>query len=110
MICLNCGFCCVKYDVIIVSPTVSYNPNLILRELDIKYFIHKPCDKICPHLYLDNNIYKCKLHEYNWYKETPCHDYSQVEYNKNCFCRTGKGIRDKIINFKVESYPILEVI
>jgi len=52
MECLNCSYCCIKYDVIIINPEFV---NEITEEnffelTDEKYFSHKQCDKPCPYL------------------------------------------------------------
>ena len=45
--------------------------------------------KPCRHLKGDKpGNYSCAVHDYSWYKETPCHEHTQVEHT-NSPCRTG---------------------
>ena len=85
MICLQCGYCCKNYLVAIVN-----DPKLGIIESNI---IIKP-ENTCPHLEKFDDKYICKIHEYEWYKETPCFDHSQIE-NINEECRIGKYLINK---------------
>lgn len=40
--------------------------------------------------------YSCAVHNYLWYKKTPCYDFTQVEPNKETPCRIGEYILRKI--------------
>jgi hypothetical protein len=84
MICLRCGYCCIKYSVAIVK-----NPELELSESNIQF---KLSDKRCPHLIGDKSgELSCKLHGYDFYKDTPCFNHTQTEF-KNSNCRLGEYI------------------
>lgn len=109
MKCLNCGFCCVKYDVMIIHPDKAYNENMIIEDLDPKYIIHKGYDIICPHLDIINNKSYCKIHKYNWYKLTPCYQFSQIESNEESLCRVGNAISNQQIKFKLNDFKRMEL-
>lgn len=82
MICLRCGYCCKNYDVIIVD-----KPELGIVENNL---IHKPSGMPCKHLLGDKpGEYSCAIHDFSWYKETPCYSHGQIE-QKNSNCRIGE--------------------
>ena len=82
MKCLRSGFCCINYDVIIVS-----NPELGIVQDNLE---HKPTGQPCKHLKGEiPGQYICSIHHYDWYKETPCFDYGQIEDHESN-CRTGE--------------------
>jgi len=86
VICLRCGYCCIRYDVIIVD-----NPDLGIVDGNL---IHKPGDERCKHLRGDKpGEYSCAVHEYPWYKETPCFQFTQIEA-ENSACRVGQYVLD----------------
>lgn len=86
MICLRCGYCCKKYLVAIVN-----NPEKGLQEDNI--IIHNGDGTACPHLSGDaSGEYSCKVHNFPWYKDTPCFDHGQVEKDINTPCRMGEYI------------------
>lgn len=90
MICLNCGLCCIQFDVVIISPEYA-------REgLDVedgptmeKACIIKKGRDVCPHLFWDGDQSRCMIHHYSWYETTPCYAYGQIESNPRQFCRSG---------------------
>ena len=82
MICLQCGYCCMNLFVTIVD-----NPELGIVEGNFHTYTEP---ERCKHL-RGNKIgeYSCAIHNYPWYKDTPCYDYTQIETaNRNC--RTGE--------------------
>jgi len=85
MICLRCGYCCHKLSVMIIN-----DPRIGVSEGNIIF--HEGNGERCKHL-IGNRIgdFSCVLHEYMWYQETPCYQYSQIE-QKNSYCRIGKAI------------------
>jgi len=86
MICLRCGYCCVHYDVVIVA-----DPAKGISDGNLK---HKRCGERCPHLRgAKFGKFSCAIHGRKWYKDTPCHDYTQIEA-KNSPCRMGVHLRD----------------
>jgi hypothetical protein len=90
MICLRSGYCCIKLEVIIVD-----NPEL---GLTYENLIPKHTDEKCKHLIGDKpGFYSCAIHDYPWYKETPCYQYTQVEH-KNSNCRMGEFVLKNKIN------------
>lgn len=86
MVCLRCGYCCKKYLVPIIK-----EPDKGL--LDENIVIHKGDGTPCPHL-LGNEPgkYSCKVHNYPWYKDTPCFAHGQFEKDENTYCRLGEYI------------------
>ena len=96
MICLKCGYCCVKYGVVII------NPKYINEELDFedpdfeKKLQFKESDKWCPHLIEKSKfIYSCKIHKKPWYKNTPCFNHTQIESSDISKCRMGNYVNGK---------------
>lgn len=91
MICLHCGYCCTHLSVVIVD-----NPKLGIQEGNL---IHHAGNGPCKHL-IGNypGEYRCVIHNEEWYKETPCFQYTQIEPTIDTFCRIGlskmKGIDD----------------
>ncbi len=99
MICVNCGMCCVDYDVIIINPkAISKDGNVNLN--DDKSYIHKGSGKACPHLYWDDEKSQCHIHNYEWYKKTPCYDFGQIESSKDDICRIGYYLVDNNLHKK----------
>ena len=85
MICLHCGYCCKNYFVAIVD-----NPKLGILQDNI--ISHLGDGTPCKHLVgTEPGKYKCAIHQYSWYKETPCFGHSQIE-RKNSNCRMGEYI------------------
>jgi len=82
MICLRSGYCCINFDVLIVN-----DAELGISEDNI---IHKPYGVKCKHLEFDkNNVASCLVHDKEWYKDTPCFEFTQIEYS-NSNCRLGE--------------------
>jgi hypothetical protein len=98
MVCLRCGYCCFGYDVIIVDPKVITKTFKLHSDLS-EELIHKPCNQFCPHQTWDKDTSICKLHQFKWYKQTPCFQHSQLEA-KNTNCRLGEYLRKKYSNMK----------
>lgn len=93
MVCLRCGYCCISLSVIIIRPeSVKY--DLFIEELAFEAFMHKPSGYACPNLAWDRVDKKaiCLIHDYPWYKYTPCFSHSQIERSQNNYCRIGKHI------------------
>jgi hypothetical protein len=83
MICLRSGYCCTFLDVVIIN-----NPKLGLVDGNA---IHKPTGVKCQHLLGDTpGHHACALHDYDWYKETPCYDFTQIESDPSNSCRLGE--------------------
>ena len=83
MKCFRCGYCCISLDVIIVNA-----PELGIVEDNL---IHKASGIKCPHLKGEiPGEYKCLIHTYNFYKETPCFTHNTDVIGKEC--RLGKHI------------------
>jgi len=88
MICNNCGLCCVDYDVIIVDPKAIQKDGIV-DLTNVKNYIHKSGYDPCPHLGWKGNTSLCVIHKYDWYKQTPCYQFTQVE-DGNQICRLGE--------------------
>ena len=83
MKCLRCGYCCIQYEVNIVD-----NPELGVIESNLKA---KYTGERCQHLRGDvPGKYSCAVHNYSWYKQTPCYQFGQVELSENDPCRIGE--------------------
>lgn len=90
MKCLRSGYCCIHYDVMIVD-----DPELGIVENNV---IHKSTGEKCKHLGGDGpGQYFCKIHDYPWYKDTPCYNHSQIEH-QNLNCRIGEYSLRKLSN------------
>ena len=54
---------------------------------------HSGDDKTCKHLEVDEfGESSCLIHQYPWYKETPCFSHGQIESSENDPCRVGEYI------------------
>ena len=94
MICLRCGYCCKNYLVGIVD-------DLEKGPVPGNFTVSKGGGVPCKHLQGNKpGEYTCLAHNYPWYNETPCYDFSQVEYSKDSLCRMGvyvlNGFKEKI--------------
>ena len=82
MICLKCGYCCIKYFVTIIK-----NPAKKLTHSNI---VIKPSDKRCKYLKgSKSGKLSCKIHHLSLYKHTPCFSHNQTEFD-NSNCRLGE--------------------
>ena len=112
MICLNCGYCCMMLDVIIISPKAIDTLNITsLSEIPYDEFEklteHKETGIACPHLTYENDKYLCRIHDKPWFKETPCHRHVQIE-DSNSNCRTGNYINSDGNFLKIKLKQIFE--
>ena len=84
MICLRCGYCYKNHCVVIIDDPEKgiVDDNLIVRDGD---------GTPCKHLTEDNEDCSCLLHDYPWYKDTPCFAHGQIEQS-NTNCRLGEYI------------------
>ena len=90
MICLRCGYCCIKYDVVIIHPKYIHEPIDVLDKSVMEKFMIKRGGKWCPHLEeINKHTFSCKVHDKPWFKNTPCFDYSQIEQAELDKCRMG---------------------
>lgn len=96
MICLNCGYCCVYHDVIIIHPDYINQINVV-DDINMHTLMHKPSQTVCPHLYKDNGKLLCQIHHKPWYNSTPCANHTQIE-SGNTECRLGRYVIDNNIN------------
>ena len=84
MKCLRCGYCCKHCWVdIIDDPSLGYEESNLIE--------HPGLGRSCKHLLGDKpGEYACAVHEYPWYKETPC--YRHGLKNGEGPCRLGTKI------------------
>jgi len=102
MICLRCGYCCIAYDVIIISPEFV-QPKINFDNPEISHkLIHKKCGEICPHLRWEENKAVCSIHHYEWYKDTPCFRHEQIESSPKSLCRLGEYFQKEGICIKTK--------
>ena len=88
MRCLRCGHCCKSYMVIIVN-----DPE---KGVDPDNFIFHEGGRRCKHLQGKKpGKYSCVLHDYPWYKETPCFKHGQIKQSLNDPCRLGEYILER---------------
>jgi len=88
MICLRCGYCCKYHWVMIIK-----DPEKGIREDNI--IEHLGQGEPCIHLGGDRpGEYFCKVHDKDWYKDTPCYSHGQIEKG-NTACRLGSHILAK---------------
>ena len=82
MLCLQCGYCCHHFLVMIVDdPSKEISDDNIIAHMG---------DGPCKHLRGDTpGEYSCAVHDCEWYDSTPCHEYGQIESDPNFPCRTG---------------------
>ena len=92
MKCLQCGYCCIYYDVMIIAPH-EVKEDLVIDSKHSFEVIPKRSGKECPHLRWEENKAVCSIHHYKWYKDTPCFHHGQVEKRATEFCRIGAGIQ-----------------
>lgn len=89
MQCLRCGYCCHHLSAIIVD-----DPQL--GPCDGNLILHAGGGERCQHLQGDTpGKYSCRVHNYEWYEETPCFDFGQVE-SSDSPCRLGKCQMEKL--------------
>ena len=81
MICLRSGYCCINYDVMIVD---DLSKGIIKDNI-----VHKSSGVECKHLKFNGLEAECLAHNEDWYKETPCFEFTQIE-SKNTNCRVGE--------------------
>ena len=86
MICLRCGQCCKTYMVVIVD-----DPEKGLVEDNL---VGYKGDSRCQHLQGDEpGGHSCAVHDYPWYKETPCFQHDQIG-QPGAECRLGRFLLD----------------
>jgi Fe-S-cluster containining protein len=100
MICLRCGYCCINLSVIIIHPDYIQK-ELKFENLPEKAFMLKFDGELCPHLAFEDKKAICKIHHFDWFKDTPCHQHTQIEQSKDCNCRMGEYLlKENISVFK----------
>lgn len=93
MICLRCGSCCTDMSVMIINPKYVHM-KIILDDYIGDYpedlVILKDTGIECPHLVRRaNNNCTCAIHHLDFYKYTPCYEFSQIERSAQNSCRIG---------------------
>lgn len=77
MECNKCGYCCIRYDVIV---PVDPDKGFVAGNLT-----HKPSGKMCHHSLPDGT---CAIHEKDYYKNMSCFHY---DYGDGNLCETTPG-------------------
>lgn len=86
MKCLRCGYCCKYFCVVIVN-----DPQNGIRKDNLIF--HDGDGTPCKHLIGDRpGNYSCAIHNYPWYKDTPCFQHGQMEVNEFDKCRMGEYV------------------
>ena len=86
MNCLRCGTCCIKYCVVIVD-----DPDLGISESNL--ISRTGLEGPCKHLRGSGpGKYSCAVHDRNWYSDTPCFQFTQVEGSTDTPCRIGMAV------------------
>jgi len=89
LICLRCGYCCIRCFVVIVN-----DPDKGIVEGNL--IAHKGLDTKCKHLIGDTpGQYSCAIHDKPWYEDTPCFSHGQIESSPDAPCRMGVHILPK---------------
>lgn len=85
MKCLRCGHCCLTMLIIVVK-----DPEKVTTTRPVEdNLLALDGTKKCPHLQgAGPGQYSCAIHEYPWFEETPCGQFTQVE-RTNSPCRLG---------------------
>jgi len=92
MKCLRCGRCCF-YMVVVIAPE-AVKPDLDVYHLKEEDVICLDGSETCPHLSFVNDEAVCAIHDYDWFKDTPCGSFTQeVESNSDSVCRIGQFMR-----------------
>ncbi len=100
MICLRCGYCCINLSVVIIHPDFIQE-ELCVDDLPEEAFKLKLDGEVCDYLTFKNNKAICKIHHLNWFKYTPCHEYTQIAPTKDYNCRMGEHLlKENISVFK----------
>lgn len=87
MICLHCGYCCIKYPVAIVKNDIGNLSTTTESNIEMKQG-----EKKCPHLQgTEPGKLSCAIHHFPWYSETLCASHSQFE-TKETNCRIGEHL------------------
>jgi len=88
MVCLKCGYCCI-YDMVVIID----DPEKGVIESNM---VVKSSGKRCKHLRgSEPGKYSCVVHDYPWYKRTPCFAYGQIESRVDDVCRMGEYVINK---------------
>ena len=91
MICTHCGICCIDYLVIVIKPEYICETIEEFNNLTEEAFMGKKDFQPCPHLTWEHGLSRCAIHDYDWYKLTPCYEFTQTE-DSNCICRLGEWV------------------
>jgi len=93
MKCLQCGRCCF-YLVTIIKPEFIKR-NLDIDSLPEEALLTLDGSTKCPHLLWDNDKAVCKIQHYDWFKDTPCGQFTQeIEESADSLCRTGVWMKN----------------
>ena len=96
MKCLRCGYCCVSYDVIVPLKAAPENPNEWDNGME-EYAKHKPTGEACWNLIYDIETREasCLIHDEDFFADSPCDQFGQIERKKTDVCRMGEYILNR---------------
>jgi len=77
--------------VIVVKPEYANNA-FDINNAPEEAFLSKTEITPCPNLYWEGDESRCRIHHYDWFKQTPCWDFDQIGQQDE-ECRIGKFIR-----------------
>lgn len=84
MLCLRCGYCCIKYGAVVMK-----DPSLGIVRGNA---VFKPAGEKCMHLKgSSKGEYSCAIHDEQFYRQTPCYYFGQKEPADNT-CKTGEKV------------------
>jgi len=92
MICVHCGYCCIKLCVVTINKEYA-TETFKLKNLSEENTLVSMSDEACPHVTLDNGKFLCGVHDMPWYKDTPCASHGQIEESPSSICRMGEYIQ-----------------
>lgn len=99
LICVRCGYCCIRYDVIVPLPSTKKN---------IVVGAYKPSGERCWNLIYENDKATCKIHDTKLYKGCPCFDYVNDHREEECrigvFMITDEKNKEQLE--EIRNYPV----
>lgn len=88
MLCIKCAHCCYWFNNAIVKPQyidiIQTEADITEEKITIKYE-----KTFCPYLIKEKGQFSCTVHNYPWFKFTPCFKFIQIEEDDQTNCRIG---------------------
>jgi hypothetical protein len=79
--------------VVIVAPEFATEDFNMQKHVPDECFVGKESFQECPHLSWEGDKAICAIHEFSWYKDTPCFRHSQIESSEDMPCRMGEYLK-----------------